>query len=96
MAEWVEKKEYSDQPPIKMTQPSFIKVWKLTPSSVGFNLIAIVGRVKPIMNRLNLDGSRLKISEAVIGDKYGCIILSLRNGLCLYFVIVTRIVFMIA
>merc|ERR1719443_2690795 len=31
------------------------------------------------MNRLNLDGNRLRISEAVIGDTTACIILSLRN-----------------
>ncbi len=43
------------------------------------------------MNRLNLDGTRLRISEAIIGDKTACIILSLRNdqigmvdeGICL-------------
>merc|ERR1719210_1229983 len=31
------------------------------------------------MNRLNLDGTSLKISDAIIGDKTACIILSLRN-----------------
>ena len=84
MAEYVEKKEEKETPPIKKTKPTFITVRQLSPASVGFNIGVKVGKIKPIINRLNLDGSRLKISEAVIGDKTGCILLSLRNGLCLY------------
>jgi len=63
----------------KLTKPTFSKVEDLSPASVGFNLIVKVGKIKPIMNRLNLDGNRLRISEAVIGDATACIILSLRN-----------------
>lgn len=65
--------------PIKLTAPQFIEVSDLSPASVGFNVIVKVGTIKPIMNRLNLDGTRLRISEAVVGDKTGSIILSLRN-----------------
>jgi len=62
-----------------LTKPTFCKVEELSPASVGFNLIVKVGKIQPIMNRLNLDGNRLRISEAVIGDTTACIILSLRN-----------------
>jgi len=62
-----------------LTKPVFNKVGELSPASVGFNLIVKVDKIKPIMNRLNLDGTSLKISEAIIGDATGCIILSLRN-----------------
>ena len=67
--------------------PKFIKVENLSPASVGFNLIVKVGKIQPIMNRLNLDGSRLRISEALIGDSTASIILSLRNGNSSYFYI---------
>jgi hypothetical protein len=60
-------------------RPSFVRVKQLSPASVGFNLHARVGKIKPIMRRLNLDGSRLRIYEAVIGDETGSILLSLRN-----------------
>ena len=70
----------SSQPPVQLSKPQFCKVNDLSPASVGFNLIVKVGKIEPIMNRLNLDGTRLRISEAVIGDKTACIILSLRNG----------------
>jgi len=65
--------------PIKRTKPVFVQVKDLSPASVGFNVIVKVGEIKPIMNRLNLDGTRLRISEAVVGDATGSIILSLRN-----------------
>jgi len=59
--------------------PKFIKVENLMPASVGFNVIVKVKSIKLIRDRLNLDGTRLKIAEAVVGDQTGCIILSLRN-----------------
>eukprot|EP00484_Ammonia_sp_Unknown_P019508 CAMPEP_0197042070 /NCGR_PEP_ID=MMETSP1384-20130603/18522_1 /TAXON_ID=29189 /ORGANISM="Ammonia sp." /LENGTH=181 /DNA_ID=CAMNT_0042473109 /DNA_START=107 /DNA_END=653 /DNA_ORIENTATION=- len=73
-----QKKEYVE-PAITLSKPEFIKVDQLSPASVGFNLIVKVGPIKPIMNRLNLDGTRLRISEALIGDATASIILSLRN-----------------
>ena len=63
----------------ELAKPVFVKVEALSPASVGFNVIAKVGKIKRIMNRLNLDGSRLRISEAEIGDETGFILLSLRN-----------------
>merc|ERR1719317_1029882 len=68
-----------EEPKSTLTKPTFVKVEELSPASVGFNLIVKVGKIQPIMNRLNLDGNRLRISEAVIGDATACIILSLRN-----------------
>eukprot|EP01084_Bolivina_argentea_P285842 490243_1 len=73
-----QKQQYVEQP-YKLKNTVFSKVMDLSPASVGFNLIVKVGKIKPIMNRLNLDGTRLRISEAIIGDKTACIILSLRN-----------------
>ena len=75
-----EESKKESQPPVTLQKPQFSKVDQLSPASVGFNLIVKVGKIQPIMNRLNLDGTRLRISEAVIGDKTACIILSLRNG----------------
>jgi len=68
-----------EEPEEKLTRPVFCKVDELSPASVGFNLVVKVGKIKPIMNRLNLDGTSLKISEAIIGDATACVILSLRN-----------------
>ena len=75
----------SEESAVNLTKPDFHKVGDLSPASVGFNLIVKVGKIKPIMNRLNLDGTSLKISEAIIGDATGCIILSLRNGMSFRF-----------
>ena len=58
---------------------SFVKVDSLDPMSVGFNVIVRVGKITSSINRLHLDGSRLRISEALIGDETGSILLSLRN-----------------
>jgi len=79
MADTKEESQQAAEPQIKLTNPKFCKVDSLSPASVGFNLIVKVGKIKPIMNRLNLDGTHLRISEAVIGDSTACIILSLRN-----------------
>jgi len=68
-----------DEKDVKLQNPVFSKVEDLSPASVGFNLIVKVSKIKPIMNRLNLDGTRLRISEAIIGDKTASVILSLRN-----------------
>ncbi len=79
MAEDSEQKQQYVEQSHKLKNPVFSKVMDLSPASVGFNLIVKVGKIKPIMNRLNLDDTRLRISEAIIGDKTACIILSLRN-----------------
>jgi len=71
--------EAEEEPKSTLTKPTFIKVEELSPASVGFNVIVKVLKIKTIMNRLNLDGNRLRISEAIIGDATACIILSLRN-----------------
>jgi len=68
-----------EEPKSTLTKPKFIKVEELSPASVGFNLVVKVAKIKTIMNRLNLDGNRLRISEAIIGDATACVILSLRN-----------------
>jgi len=68
-----------EEPKSTLTKPTFIKVEELSPASVGFNLKVKVAKIKTIMNRLNLDGNRLRISEAIIGDATACVILSLRN-----------------
>eukprot|EP00490_Sorites_sp_Unknown_P014794 CAMPEP_0114660906 /NCGR_PEP_ID=MMETSP0191-20121206/21238_1 /TAXON_ID=126664 /ORGANISM="Sorites sp." /LENGTH=219 /DNA_ID=CAMNT_0001891441 /DNA_START=98 /DNA_END=757 /DNA_ORIENTATION=- len=65
---------------IEKAKPQFIKIEELSPASVGFNcIVRQVGDIKTIINRKNLDGSVLKISEAIIADKTGCVVLSLRN-----------------
>ena len=73
------KKDATPESKVPLRKPQFTKVDDLSPASIGFNLIVKVGKIEPIMNRLNLDGTRLKISEALIGDKSASIILSLRN-----------------
>ena len=74
------KEEEPKQPePIKLSQPKFIKINDLSPASVGVNFHCKVSKIKTVINRLNLDGSRLRISEALIGDETGLILLSLRN-----------------
>lgn len=83
----------SEESAVKLSRPVFCKVGELSPASVGFNLIVKVGKIKPIMNRLNLDGTSLKISEAIIGDATGCIILSLRNGMDLRYSLTLSLIF---
>merc|ERR1712228_729616 len=65
--------------PIKLNQPTFIKINELSPASVGVNFHCKVNAITTVINRLNLDGTRLRISEALVGDETGLILLSLRN-----------------
>jgi len=70
----------AEQPIPELTKPKFTKIGDLSPASVGFNILAKqIGDIKTIINRKNLNGTKLRISEANIGDETGCIILSLRN-----------------
>jgi ssDNA-binding replication factor A large subunit len=72
-----ESKEAKEPAPKR--KPSFSKVADLEPSSVGFNVVAQVVSKRVIRNRQNLDGTRLRIAEAQVGDDTGVVILSLRN-----------------
>merc|ERR1712228_84684 len=65
--------------PIKLNQPTFIKINELSPASVGVNFHCKVNAITTVINRLNLDGTRLRISEVLVGDETGLILLSLRN-----------------
>ena len=65
--------------PIKLTEPTFIKISDCSPASVGINFFCKVSKITTVINRLNLDGTRLRISEALIGDETGLVLLSLRN-----------------
>lgn len=62
-----------------MQPAEFIQVESLEPQSVGFNLKVKVADIKLIRNRTNLDGTKLRIAEALVGDSTGCVYLSLRN-----------------
>merc|ERR1712130_759834 len=64
---------------IVLSKPTFVKIETLDPMSVGFNCTIRVGKITSMINRLNLDGTRLRISEALIGDETGSVLLSLRN-----------------
>merc|ERR1712154_162984 len=68
-----------EEEPIKLTKPTFIKIPECSPASVGINFHCKVSKITTVINRLNLDGTRLRISEALIGDETGLVLLSLRN-----------------
>jgi replication factor A1 len=63
----------------QLRSAKYIQVSSLEPQKVGFNLRVKVHDIKLIRNRTNLDGTKLRIAEALVGDETGCILLSLRN-----------------
>jgi len=65
--------------PIKLKKPTFVKIGSLDPESKGVNLHAKVVDVKPVLDKTRIDGSRINISEALIGDSTGVILLTCRN-----------------
>jgi len=65
--------------PIQKTQPVFVTVDKLTPSSHGHNLIVKVVSCSVVVEKTRTDGTKIKIAEAVVGDNTGCITFTARN-----------------
>uniref|UniRef100_A0A1J3IXB9 Single-stranded DNA binding protein Ssb-like OB fold domain-containing protein n=2 Tax=Noccaea caerulescens TaxID=107243 RepID=A0A1J3IXB9_NOCCA len=62
-----------------LRKPVFEKVSALEPGKRGYNLIVKVGDTRVVLERTRTDGSKLKISEAVVGDASGSILLTCRN-----------------
>ena len=60
-------------------KPQFSKVKQLNPASEGVNLIVQVISNDSVLRRKNLDGTELKINEALVGDETASIKFSLRN-----------------
>lgn len=56
-----------------------VQVSALDPDSKGINLIGKVIEVKVILERKKIDGSHIKIGEALIADATGCILITARN-----------------
>jgi len=69
----------SSQPPIKLKKPVFVKIGDFEPEQKGVNVHAKVVEVKQVLEKTRIDGSRLLIAEALIGDSTGVITLTLRN-----------------
>jgi len=69
----------SSQPPIKLKKPVFVKIGDFVPEQKGVNVHAKVVEVKQVLEKTRIDGSRLIIAEALIGDSTGVITLTLRN-----------------
>jgi replication factor A1 len=64
---------------VELKKPTFLKIDNLKPNDVGVNLNVKVVSVKPKLDRLNLDGSRTRINEAVVGDETGCVVFTVRG-----------------
>jgi len=67
------------QPPIQLKKPIFKKVKDLEPETHGHNLHVKVIEVKPVLEKTRLDGSKVSIAEAKVGDSTGCILLTCKN-----------------
>jgi len=67
------------QPPIKLRKAVFQKVKDLEPESHGHNLHVKVVKVEPVLEKTRLDGSKVAIAEATVGDSTGCILLTCKN-----------------
>jgi len=65
---------------ITKTKPKFVKIDSLGPQMSGFSVYVRVGSIQSKINREYLDGTRLKIWEAVVGDESGCMILTVRDS----------------
>lgn len=52
----------------------------MDPEPKPLNLKLKVHLVRVILDKTKIDGSRLRVAEAIVGDATGCIIATLRNG----------------
>lgn len=66
------------QSPIKLRKAVFTKISDLQPASHGHNLHVRVLSVNTITDKKLADGRRLRLSEALVGDSTGTILLTLR------------------
>ncbi len=61
--------------------PSFVLLSSpsVAPASRGHNLHAVVLSVGPVLERTKIDGTRVRLAEALIGDSSGTILFAARN-----------------
>lgn len=53
---------------------------RLHPPRGGFNLCALVGKVKVVVDKLRVDRSRVRLAEVEVGDETGVVSLRARDG----------------
>lgn len=63
----------------EQTLPEFVLVDSLRPGLANLNLVLKVVEAKEVLNKKHPDGSSTTISECVVGDASGTIILTARN-----------------
>jgi len=69
----------SSQAPAKLNSPVFITADQLKPGSSGHNLVLKVVSSQIVVDKQRPDGTKIQVSEAVVGDHTGCITLTARN-----------------
>lgn len=52
----------------------------MRPGTHGHNLIVKVVSTNVVLEKTRIDGSKIRIAEAVLGDETGCVTLTARNG----------------
>mmetsp|Transcript_25342 Transcript_25342/g.61032 ORF Transcript_25342/g.61032 Transcript_25342/m.61032 type:complete len:157 (+) Transcript_25342:75-545(+) len=63
----------------KLRKPNFTTIEALEPLSRTVNLVCRVADMQVVMDTKRVDGSTVKIAEATIADKTGCMILTCRT-----------------
>eukprot|EP01122_Echinamoeba_exundans_P000799 TRINITY_DN10731_c0_g1_i1.p1 TRINITY_DN10731_c0_g1~~TRINITY_DN10731_c0_g1_i1.p1 ORF type:complete len:175 (-),score=59.64 TRINITY_DN10731_c0_g1_i1:252-737(-) len=69
----------TDKGPIVKKPATFVQVKQLGPTMTQLNLKVKVHVVRVIMDKTRIDGSRIRVAEAIVGDSTGCVIATLRN-----------------
>jgi len=64
----------------KLKKPVFISVNKLQPGTRGHNLKVKVVKTNIVVEKERIDGQKVRIAEAIVGDNTGCITFTARNA----------------
>jgi len=67
--------------PITLRKARFLRIKDLQPICSGFSVIGKVLEIREKLNRQNLDGTVLRVNEAIIGDETGIVTMSVRSAL---------------
>merc|ERR1712232_51281 len=64
-------------PPLR--KPKFVTVDSLQPGTHGHNLVLKVVSTSVVVEKERIDGTRIRIAEALVGDATACVTLTARN-----------------
>ncbi len=60
---------------------SVTNVGSLSPASTGHNIIVKVMSFKVVVEKTRSNGTQVRVSEALVGDQTGCVLLTARGSM---------------